>query len=476
MKNILFVLLILATTASVWGQRKPSKKFKAPKLYIVSTADTTGVGSDTTGVVAETSSLERGSEMIVNQEVAQERMNKMTADSEGGAPSVDLPDSMMSPAMTAAQWDILSAKLDSTLSTRLDSLFLRMDQLAATGSLPKIDTLVVLNSTSASSDPTTPPISIQQPQDYSEDFLLLRREISGLQKQLDALQATPVSPQSLVASTPAQANETQGQLSQLQGSVDQQRSYAVEQFAEIKKVIGDLDRRLDRLTVMSGANLAQGALSSNSPKVEVVVPPDTQLTQALMRLQQQPAQDTQAVHALSQAMETQQRLWAEQLSLKEQEQQRLSLQVTRLTNEKEALAKQAAKSPVVKRDTILRVKVDTLRIAPKIIGLNKTNVYFQRGATKLYAADEPLLKALAEQLKQHPEMVMHIRGYADNLSGSQALNLRLSDQRAQQVKTFFLQEGVAEAQLKTEAFGAQQPIYRNSLDRRVELEIIIARK
>ena len=379
------------------------------------------------------------------------------------------PDSIPFKANTRpdARWQVLSDKLDS-LSIRLSH------QRAITQTMPTRDTVVMLNAITRTAIQNQPPVAAQQATDYSSDFLALQNKLNVLSQQLTALQNKPTTASGSPESTGNTA-AVDRKLGTLQQSVDQQQSYAATQFSHMQAAMQRMDQQLNRLTALAGVSAVTGAAGAISPtKVEVVVPPDTQLTKALLGLQQAPTQDSQALAKLTAALQGQQMLWTQQLADKAQVERRLLKQVEDLQSQRDALAKEAAKGPEICRDTLFSVRRDTVRVAPKMIGLQRTNVYFQRGSTNLYPADKPALEALAHQLKAHPELVMHIRGYADNLSGSQALNLRLSAERAQHVKDFFLTQGVPEAQLLAASFGAKQPIYHTSLDRRVELEVQVA--
>jgi OmpA-OmpF porin, OOP family len=86
-----------------------------------------------------------------------------------------------------------------------------------------------------------------------------------------------------------------------------------------------------------------------------------------------------------------------------------------------------------------------------------------------------LLDTLAVRMVQHPEQTIIIRGYTDS-SGPIELNERISRLRAEAVKTFFTDKGVASERIEVVAMGPRNPIASNDTvegrrqNRRVEIE------
>jgi general secretion pathway protein A len=86
-----------------------------------------------------------------------------------------------------------------------------------------------------------------------------------------------------------------------------------------------------------------------------------------------------------------------------------------------------------------------------------------------------LLDTLAVRMVQHPEQTIIIRGYTDS-SGPIELNERISRLRAEAVKTFFTDKGIASERIEVVAMGPRNPIASNDTvegrrqNRRVEIE------
>jgi OOP family OmpA-OmpF porin len=104
-------------------------------------------------------------------------------------------------------------------------------------------------------------------------------------------------------------------------------------------------------------------------------------------------------------------------------------------------------------------------------------VEFDAGSPLLRDTDFPLLDRIAEQLKQHPEVVMvELHGHTDD-GGEPDPNLVLSQQRAEAVRGYLVNKGVAGSRLRSRAFGKTIPIAPNDTtegrarNRRVDFRI-----
>ena len=86
------------------------------------------------------------------------------------------------------------------------------------------------------------------------------------------------------------------------------------------------------------------------------------------------------------------------------------------------------------------------------------------------------LAAAAEVLKKYPDTNILVEGHTDD-TGTDAINLPLSQKRAQAVSSYLASQGVAPGRLETKWFGSSQPKYANDSEanraknRRVELAI-----
>jgi outer membrane protein OmpA-like peptidoglycan-associated protein len=83
-------------------------------------------------------------------------------------------------------------------------------------------------------------------------------------------------------------------------------------------------------------------------------------------------------------------------------------------------------------------------------------VYFAFGTAELHAASRERLGEVHRLLARHPDWVLTIEGHTDSI-GDDASNLRLSQARAEAVRGWLMQQGIAPERLGAEGFGASQP-------------------
>jgi outer membrane protein OmpA-like peptidoglycan-associated protein len=89
----------------------------------------------------------------------------------------------------------------------------------------------------------------------------------------------------------------------------------------------------------------------------------------------------------------------------------------------------------------------------------------------------PVLDKVAATLVEYNQTVIQIAGHTDSV-GSHAYNMKLSEQRAQSVKSYLASRGVPAQRMQTVGAGPDHPIADNSTDagraenRRVEITIV----
>jgi outer membrane protein OmpA-like peptidoglycan-associated protein/tetratricopeptide (TPR) repeat protein len=119
--------------------------------------------------------------------------------------------------------------------------------------------------------------------------------------------------------------------------------------------------------------------------------------------------------------------------------------------------------------TLIKVKVG------KKVVLN--NILFETGKSVLTTSSYEELDRLVGILEDNPLMRIEISGHTDN-TGSLALNMRLSETRAQAVVEYLVQKGVDRSRLEYKGYGPDQPIADNAtaegrkMNRRVEFKIL----
>lgn len=103
-------------------------------------------------------------------------------------------------------------------------------------------------------------------------------------------------------------------------------------------------------------------------------------------------------------------------------------------------------------------------------------IAFGNDGFSLTPADEQILTQVADKLKACPTAHAAINGYTDN-SGTEAINIPLSSQRAGTVADFLVAHGVSRGQLVVKGLGSVNPIAGNDTpdgrakNRRVEIVV-----
>ena len=105
-----------------------------------------------------------------------------------------------------------------------------------------------------------------------------------------------------------------------------------------------------------------------------------------------------------------------------------------------------------------------------LVGQNIT-VRFSRGSVNLDPEHRVLLNEVFEQLARTPQHRVLITGYSDR-SGDPSSNLRLSEQRAREVRNYLLQRGISADRLMVNFYGDSRSMGRDPSERRVEVEWI----
>jgi outer membrane protein OmpA-like peptidoglycan-associated protein len=87
------------------------------------------------------------------------------------------------------------------------------------------------------------------------------------------------------------------------------------------------------------------------------------------------------------------------------------------------------------------------------------------------------LDVVARLLQEHPEIAIEVAGHSDD-TGAPARNLELSRRRAEVVRDYLVDHGIAAARMRVQAYGAERPRAPNATDegraknRRVEFSIL----
>lgn len=160
------------------------------------------------------------------------------------------------------------------------------------------------------------------------------------------------------------------------------------------------------------------------------------------------------------------------------EQAQQGAQRERLQAEQQRAAAQAAQDKVAK----LQQEMAALQAQQTDRGMVLTlgDVLFDTGRAALKAGAFATLDRLAAFMRDNPERRLEIEGHTDSV-GSDALNLALSQQRAESVRAALVQRGVDGGRIATKGLGKAVPVAGNDSaegrqrNRRVEIVIANAR-
>jgi OmpA-OmpF porin, OOP family len=105
------------------------------------------------------------------------------------------------------------------------------------------------------------------------------------------------------------------------------------------------------------------------------------------------------------------------------------------------------------------------------------SVFFDTGKSSLKPNSFTALNDLVEILKIKNTMVVEIQGHTDNV-GKEEDNLKLSQERADEVRKYLVSKGIAAARISAKGYGQTMPVADNSSDagkaknRRTSLKVI----
>lgn len=104
-------------------------------------------------------------------------------------------------------------------------------------------------------------------------------------------------------------------------------------------------------------------------------------------------------------------------------------------------------------------------------------VTFDTGSYMLQPQFRPTLDKIAQSLKDYPNSLIDVYGHTDS-TGSAQLNQTLSENRARTVGDYLGMQGVSQARIRTQGYGASMPVADNATpegrarNRRVEIKIV----
>jgi OOP family OmpA-OmpF porin len=106
-------------------------------------------------------------------------------------------------------------------------------------------------------------------------------------------------------------------------------------------------------------------------------------------------------------------------------------------------------------------KIDTPKQFQNVIAKAYDNLTFKTGSAEITQASFTFLDDIANYMKSNPSYELYIVGHTDS-QGDEAYNQKLSEDRANAVKTYLNKKGVGEVVLFAEGKGESEPIADNN--------------
>jgi outer membrane protein OmpA-like peptidoglycan-associated protein len=167
----------------------------------------------------------------------------------------------------------------------------------------------------------------------------------------------------------------------------------------------------------------------------------------------------------------------------EAERARLDAEAARAAAEAQAqqarsIAEQSEREKAQLREQ-LRVQLNTIletRETARGLVVNVSDVLFDFDSANLKPGAREKVARVAGILKSHPDLKIEVEGHTDSI-GSDGYNLRLSERRAESVRTSMVQQGVNRDVVGTAGFGESKPVATNGTaagrqqNRRVEIVV-----
>ena len=127
----------------------------------------------------------------------------------------------------------------------------------------------------------------------------------------------------------------------------------------------------------------------------------------------------------------------------------------------------------------LEIEGKDMTVKPVEVGVKveMNNIFFEFAKAELKPESFPELNRIASFFKSNTKIVSEISGHTDNV-GSDEVNNKLSQERADVVRNYLITQGVASEKLTAKGYGKNKPKVANdtpenqAINRRVEFEIL----
>lgn len=123
------------------------------------------------------------------------------------------------------------------------------------------------------------------------------------------------------------------------------------------------------------------------------------------------------------------------------------------------------------------IKKEELVVIEETLQFHAENIEFATGSFKIKSLSYTNLNDIYLIMKKYPSSGFYIEGHTDNV-GNEEMNLRLSQNRAQSVRQYFIDKGIPAERVAAMGYGESRPIAPNTTsegqarNRRVEIHLI----
>ena len=128
---------------------------------------------------------------------------------------------------------------------------------------------------------------------------------------------------------------------------------------------------------------------------------------------------------------------------------------------------------IVEKEVIKEIPVEVIKeVIKEVPGSGAAAIFFKIGRAQISPEGMVNVKLMAKVIKERPDAMYKVAGFADKGTGSVKTNQTLSEKRAQAVYDALVAEGVNPSQLEKVAMGGTDPMFEKAyLNRVVILEV-----
>jgi outer membrane protein OmpA-like peptidoglycan-associated protein len=240
----------------------------------------------------------------------------------------------------------------------------------------------------------------------------------------------------------------------------------------------DMDKHDRKETITFAREAVQAAEDARIITIRKIKAEDEAATQQARVNAEQSAQQSQLAAQQAQAIAQQQAEARQRADAERQRAEEAAAAARAAQQQAEASAQQAEQNANQVRERLrqqLNAVLQTTETARGLI-VNMSDVLFDFNKYTLKPEAREKLAKVSGILLAYPGLKLQVEGYTDNI-GSDEYNQKLSEERADGVRDYLVQQSVADANVTAQGYGKRDPVADNSTNegraqnRRVELVV-----